>query len=208
MRTLLLTAVAAVALGGCGGVPTDTAGLAPRAASPTEPRTDAQPSEQDKAWIWAIHEGNLAEMQMGQLGRGKGSTPRIKKIGKMIVADHTELDAKVTKTAGKLGIKLPTSPSADQRAEIVRLKEATRRGFDQEFIAVMTNEHMEAIAATKAEVAQGSSPEVVALAKGALPALEKHLSALRQAQGGSPAPPEPSPGPETPQSPMTPTGHE
>ncbi|MEV1178084.1 DUF4142 domain-containing protein [Nonomuraea sp. NPDC049784] len=199
MRTLLLAALTVAALGGCAGVPTDTAGLAPR--------TDAQPSEQDRAWMRGIHEMNLADMQLGQLGVSKGSTPQIRTIGKAIVADHTKLDTKVTKAATQLGIKLPASPTADQRADIVRLQEATRKGFDQEFLAIMTNAHTQALATTQAEVAHGSSPAVVALAKVAVPSLQKHLSALQQAQGASPAP-QPSPGSETPQSPMTPTGHE
>ncbi|WP_433444090.1 DUF4142 domain-containing protein [Nonomuraea sp. CA-141351] len=199
MRTLLLTALTVAALGGCAGVPTDTAGLAPH--------TGTQPSEQDRAWMRAIHEGNLAEMQAGQLAQGKGGARRVKAIGKMLVMDHTDLDTKVTKAATELGIKLPASPSADQRAEIVRLQDATGKDFDQEFIAGMINAHTQALAATQTEVAHGSSPAVVALAKVAVPSLQKHLSALQQAQSASPAP-QPSPGSETPRSPMTPTGHE
>ncbi|MEV4112783.1 DUF4142 domain-containing protein [Nonomuraea sp. NPDC049695] len=199
MRTLLLAAVAVAALGGCAGAPTDTAGLAPR--------TDSQPSEQDRAWMRGIHEGNLAEMQMGQLGVTKGGTKQIRAVGKLIVRDHTEFDTKVTKAATQLGIKLPESPTAEQRADIVRLQEAPRQGFDQEFLAIMTNAHTQAISATQVEIAHGSSPAVLALARSAMPTLDKHLAALRQAEGGSPAP-SPSPGTETPVSPMTPTGHE
>ncbi|MEV0235511.1 DUF4142 domain-containing protein [Nonomuraea sp. NPDC050786] len=212
MRTLLLAAVAVAALGGCSGAPTDTAGLAPHTdSSPSPSPSPSQPSEQDRAWMRGIHEGNLAEMQLGQLGAGKGGTKQIRAIGKLIVKDHTEFDTKVTKAATQLGIKLPESPTADQRADVVRLREATRKGFDQEFLAIMTNAHTQAIAATQTEIARGSSPAVVALARTALPTLEKHLAVLRQAEGGgaSPSPSlSPSPGTETPVSPMTPTGHE
>lgn len=213
MRTLLLAAVAVAALGGCAGAPTDTAALAPP--------TGSQPSEQDRAWMRAIHEGNLAEMQAGQLAQGKGGTAQIRAVGKMLVVDHTELDTKVTRTATKLGIQLPGSPNAEQRAQVLRLQDATGMDFDQEFLGSMTTSHKRAVAATKAELANGSSPQVLALAKAALPALERHLSALEEASaagsspGGSPAPHTPaSPAPRTPvpptspMSPMTPTGHE
>ncbi|MFI6738306.1 DUF4142 domain-containing protein [Nonomuraea sp. NPDC050451] len=200
MRTLLLAAVTLAALGGCADVPTDTAGLAPR--------TDTQPSEQDKAWMRAIHEGNLAEVQAGQLGAGKGKSARIKSIGKMLVVDHTKLDTKVTRAATQLHIALPMSPSADQRAMLAELRDSPPNEFDQDFMAAMINAHQEALAATKIEISRGTSPTVVALAKTAEPSLVAHLTALRQPEGGTPTqtstessigtPTETSPGPETP----------
>ncbi|MFI7127257.1 DUF4142 domain-containing protein [Nonomuraea sp. NPDC050153] len=176
MRTLLLAAAALVALGGCADVSTDTAGLAPR--------TDTQPSEQDKAWMRAIHESNLAGVRAGQLGAGKGRTPRIKAIGKMLVVDHTKLDTKVTGAATRLHIELPMSPSADQRAMLAELQNSPPNDFDQDFTAAMINEHQDALAATKVEISHGTSPTVVALAKMAEPSLVAHLTALRQPGSG------------------------
>ncbi|MGI5291351.1 DUF4142 domain-containing protein [Nonomuraea polychroma] len=175
MRTRLTLLLAAVALAGCAEVPTNTAAVAPK--------TDAQPSEQDKAWMRTIHQGNIAEIQAGRLAQGKGGTRRIKSIGKMLVKDHTDFDVKVAQVATQLGIQLPKSISADQRDEILQLRDAIGRDFDQEFIATMTNEHMAAIAATKTEISRGSSQAVVALAKAAAPKLEQHLSVLRGAHG-------------------------
>ncbi|MFI7231334.1 DUF4142 domain-containing protein [Nonomuraea angiospora] len=192
MRTLLLAALALAALGGCADVPTDTAGLVPR--------TDTQPSEQDKAWMRGIHEGNLAEVQAGQLAVGKGRSARIKSIGKMLVVDHTKLDTKVTDAATRLRIPLPMSPSADQRAMLAALQDSPADEFDQDFTAAMINAHQETLAATKFEISHGTSPTVVALARMAEPALTAHLTALRQGGGG--------PGTQTPTgSPTaTPTG--
>ncbi|MFI9837811.1 DUF4142 domain-containing protein [Nonomuraea sp. NPDC051941] len=178
MRTLLLAAVALAALGGCADVPTDTAGLVSR--------TDTQPSEQDKAWMRGIHEANLAEVQAGQLGVGKGSTARIKAIGKMLVVDHTKLDTQVTNAATRLRIPLPMSPSADQRAMLAELQDSPRDEFDQDFTAAMINAHQQTLAATKVEISHGTSPTVVALARTAEPALVAHLTALRQSGGGQP----------------------
>ncbi|MFG1705785.1 DUF4142 domain-containing protein [Nonomuraea sp. M3C6] len=176
--TMSLAAVAVAVLAGCGDdVPPSTAGLAP-------PQTGAQPSEQDRAWMRTIHQGNLAEVQAGQLAQGKGMTREIKSIGKMLVHDHTELDTKVTQAASRLRIELPTSPTAEQRAERVRLQDATGKDFDQDFLAGMIKAHTAAIAATNTEISRGSSQTVVALAKTAAPSLQKHLSALRQAQKG------------------------
>ncbi|MGP3917820.1 DUF4142 domain-containing protein [Nonomuraea sp. 10N515B] len=175
MRTRLTLLLAAAALAGCAEAPTNTAALAPK--------TDTPPSEQDRAWMRTIHQGNVAEIQTGRLAQGKGSTKRIKAIGKTLVQDHTAFDIKVAQLATRLGVQLPKSISAPQREEILQLRAAVGKDFDQEFLATMTNEHMAAIAATKMEISRGSSPAVVALAKEAAPTLERHLSALRGAHG-------------------------
>ncbi|WP_052422762.1 DUF4142 domain-containing protein [Nonomuraea candida] len=180
MRTRLslsLTVVALAALPGCAG------DVAPQEAA-VAVQTDTQPSEQDKAWMRTIHQGNLAEVQAGRLAQGKGTTKRIKSIGEMLVKDHTRLDVKVTQAATQLGVELPTSPSAHQRAEVARLRSSTGQDFDQDFLSGMVKAHTEALAATKVEVSHGSSQTVKALAKTAQQSLQEHLGVLRQAQGG------------------------
>lgn len=174
--TMLLAAAAVVALSGCGdNATTNTAGLAPR--------TDAQPSEQDRTWMAAIHQGNLTEIEAGRLAEKKGAADQVKSIGRMLVDDHTQLDQKVTQTATQLGVKLPTAPTADQSAQIKRLQDAKGKDFDKDFLTGMTKAHKDAIAATKKEISDGSSPAVVSLAKTAEPALQEHLKALKKAQG-------------------------
>ncbi|MGP3959768.1 DUF4142 domain-containing protein [Nonomuraea sp. 3N208] len=175
MRTRLTLLLAAAALAGCTEAPTNTAAVAPKTVAP--------PSEQDRAWMRTIHQGNIAEIQTGRLAQGKGSTKPIKTIGKMLVQDHTAFDVKVAQLATQLGVQLPKSISSHQREEILQLRAAIGKDFDQEFLATMTNEHMAAIAATKKEISRGSSPAVVALAKAAVPTLEKHLSVLRGTHG-------------------------
>ncbi|MGN9842014.1 DUF4142 domain-containing protein [Nonomuraea sp. H19] len=175
MRTRLTMLLAVAALAGCANAPVNTAAVVPK--------TETQPSEPDKAWMKAIHEGNLAEVQAGRLAQDKGTGQRVKRIGKMLVQDHTKLDAQVTQTASKLGIQLPTSPSTEQRAEIDRLEDAKGKDFDREFLASMTKAHTAALSATKTEISDGTNPEVVALAKAAEPKLQEHLSALQEAHG-------------------------
>ncbi|WP_171074729.1 DUF4142 domain-containing protein [Nonomuraea basaltis] len=176
MRTHLTIMLAAAALAGCGTTAqTNTAALAPK--------TDEGPSEQDRAWMSTIHGGNLAEIQAGRLAEGKGTTKRIKSIGKMLVEDHTKLDVKVTQAASQLGVQLPTSPSPEQQAELTRMRDATGKDFDADFLAAMTKEHTAAMAATRTELSEGSSNAVKALAKTAVPALQQHLTALRKAHG-------------------------
>ncbi|MGW4407713.1 DUF4142 domain-containing protein [Nonomuraea sp. NPDC004702] len=173
--TMLLAAAAVVALSGCGeSATTNTAGLTPR--------TDAQPSEQDRTWMATIHQGNLAEIEAGRLAEKKGATDQIKSIGRMLVDDHTQFDKKVTETASQLAIQLPAAPTSAQAAMAKRLQDAKGKEFDKEFVVGMVKAHKSAIEATKEEISKGSSPAVVALAKSASPTLQEHLKALKKAQ--------------------------
>ncbi|GAA1639650.1 hypothetical protein GCM10009733_041000 [Nonomuraea maheshkhaliensis] len=178
MRTRLTLSLAVAALATLPGCAGDTAQNYAAVATPTA----APPSEQDKAWLGAIHQGNLAEVQAGGLARNKGTTKQVKSIGRMLIEDHNQLDRKVTQAATRLGVRLPSSPDAGQHKELNRLEEAMGEDFDQDFLSGMVKAHKQALAATQKEITKGSSPAVVALAKTAAPSLRQHLSALRKAQ--------------------------
>ncbi|MFC7586895.1 DUF4142 domain-containing protein [Nonomuraea antimicrobica] len=185
MRTRLSLSLgvvtALIALPGCsGGAPADTAAVvAPTGAQPSE-----QPSEQDKAWMAVIHQGNLAEIGAGRLAREKGTTEPVRSVGELLVKDHTALDAKVTQAATQLGVQLPASMDAGQRKRLNKLEGATGKDLDRGFLSWMIEAHKEALTATEQEISKGSSETVKALAKEAAPSLQAHLDALEKAQKG------------------------
>ncbi|UBU17557.1 DUF4142 domain-containing protein [Nonomuraea gerenzanensis] len=180
MRTSLSLPLAAATLAVLTGCAAD---VAPNTAA-VAARTDTQPSEQDRAWMRTIHQGNLSEVQAGRLAMGKGATKQVKNIGKLLLDDHTKLDVKVTQAATQLGVELPTSPSKAQQAEVRRLRAATGQDFDQDFLSGMIKAHREALAATKTQVSKGSNQTVKALAQTAQQSLQHHLDELEQAQDG------------------------
>ncbi|MFC5829773.1 DUF4142 domain-containing protein [Nonomuraea insulae] len=184
MRTSLTLSLAIAALAVLPGCSDD---VAPKTAAVAE-RTDTQPSEQDRAWMRTIHQGNLAEVEAGRLAQGKGTTKQIKSLGQMLVKDHTKLDTQVTRTAQQLGVQLPTSMNVDQRDELIRLQNVTGQDFDQDFLAGMAKAHRQALAATKKEISGGTSQAVKALAAAAVPSLRKHMKAVHEAQGATGTP--------------------
>jgi putative membrane protein len=173
---LLVAAVTTVAAG-CGDART-TAGLASPAPSPT---AATELSDQDRTWMKKIHQGNMAETQAGQLAEGKGTAAEVKELGRLLVTDHTALDDKVAEAAMRLGVKLPTTTSDDQKAAAQALESASQADFDQEFLTAMRKEHAQAVADTKKEINKGSSAEVKAMAEEALPRLQHHLDAIKEA---------------------------
>lgn len=192
-------------------------GLAPATAA----QAAAQPSDQDKQYLEAIHQVNLFEIKAGELAQQQAEDEQVKKLGEMFVTDHTQLDQSVQSTASSLGVSLPDSPSQDQQAVLDQLQNANGSEFDTQWVTAQLTAHNQAIQATETEIAQGSESSVKQIAETALPVLQAHLdelTALAQSLGipvpnassGSPggsASPTESPSPtETGQAPGGPAG--
>ncbi|HJU07114.1 MAG TPA: DUF4142 domain-containing protein [Rhodanobacteraceae bacterium] len=141
----------------------------------------AQASPQDRAWLVAAHQTNLAEFAAGNLAAQSGHTESVRNAGRMLVDDHRALDAKLQPVAKQLGVKLPDYPNAQQQAEMQRFQRESGMQFDQTWAHVEGDGHVLAIELTVKETQQGSSPQVKQLAAAALPVLKKHLKVLRQA---------------------------
>lgn len=163
---------AVLVLAGCGTAATS------RQAAVTAP---ASASDADRTWLTGMHRANLADVDYGRLAERLGATSAVRHAGSMLVADHTELDRKVTRVARDLGVDLPSSARPAQLDVARRLAKETGGRFDRDFVTSLTEGHQKAIDDTEREVRHGSAPAVVALARAALPGLREHLSMLRQA---------------------------
>ena len=70
---------------------------------------------QDKAsqkFLKEAIEGNLAEVQMGQLAQKNGNSDGVRSFGQMLEKDHSDANQKATTAANSLGV---TPPSASAR---------------------------------------------------------------------------------------------
>lgn len=141
-----------------------------------------RPSAQDRAWLAAAHQANLAEVRAGELARKKGTTAAVRSAGERMVADHSRLDGEVTRVADELGVSLPKTAAPADKAAATRLANESGSRFDQDFLATMITGHQKLIGETQRQLSQGSSPQVIALARKAMPDLTEHLNDLRRAQ--------------------------
>jgi putative membrane protein len=135
----------------------------------------------DRAWLAAVHQANLAEVQAGEQAEKKGGTAAVRAAGAMLVTDHVASDAQVNRVATRLKLTLPSSALPADAAVVSRLADETGVQFDLDFVAAMTTGHLKLIGATRTELAQGSVPQIKTLAQSTLPVLREHLSALRRA---------------------------
>jgi predicted outer membrane protein len=150
-------------------------------AAGTNPASPYNLSSRDIHWLDMAHQVNLAEIQTGQYAETNTGTAAVKSAGAAMVHDHTALDITLVGLANRLHVGLPQYLTNQQVETGDRLSSELGLAFDDDFIGSMLTGHHQMIAATEAEISQGSSPPVVGLARQALPVLEKHLMMLRAA---------------------------
>ena len=80
---------------------------------------------QDKAsqkFVKEAIEGNLAEVQMGQLAQKNGNSDGVRSFGQMLEKDHTDAKQKATAAANSLGVTPPTEPSSNRRKTTIECR--------------------------------------------------------------------------------------
>jgi putative membrane protein len=138
---------------------------------------------QDKAsqsFLTEAIQGNLAEVQMGQLAQKNGSSDAVKQFGQLLVKDHSESNQKAMSVAGSMGVTPPTQPNSKQKATYDRLAKLTGNQFDRAFAKDMVADHKSDIKAFEKESTKNDAAG--SYAKGTLPTLRKHLQAAESLQ--------------------------
>lgn len=120
-------------------------------------------------------EGNLAEVQVGDLAQQKGASQGVKEFGAKLAHDHTAANEKAKQAAQSLGVTPPTKPGVKQAMMYHELSALSGEQFDRHFITGMVKDHKDDIAKYEKEAQSGSGP-AAEYAKQILPDLRKHLN--------------------------------
>jgi putative membrane protein len=124
-------------------------------------------------------QGNLAEIQMGQLAQQNGQSDDVKSYGKMLVTDHSASNEQAKKVAEQIGVTPPSEPNAKQRAMHAKMSKLSGAAFDRAFAKDMVADHKKDIADFKKEAKKKNDP-AAEFASETLPTLEKHLDAAEK----------------------------
>ncbi len=138
----------------------------------------ASANAQDKTWLVAAHQANLAEIAAGKDAEKNASDNDVTALGKMFVTDHTKLDAGVKKLATKYGVTLPSAPSAAQQASLAAVKQNSGNAYDKAWVRAEITGHLQAKAGGQKEMAGGSASDILAADRTAAPIVQHHLNEL------------------------------
>ncbi len=171
---------AALALSGTAYAQTATQNGAPAnkpaAAQPatTTANTPAQKlSKADQSFLKEAVQGDLAEVQMGQLAQQKGQGDDVKEFGQMLQQDHGKHLNDAQQVAQQYGLTPPTEPSAEAKKMHEKLSKMSGAQFDKAFAKDAVADHKKDIAKYQKE-AKGKGP-LAQFAEQTLPTLQKHL---------------------------------
>jgi putative membrane protein len=153
--------------------------------SVTAMAADTKASKADQKFLTDAIQGNLAEVQMGQLAQQNGQSADVKSYGQMLVTDHTASNDQAKKVADQMGVTAPTEPSAKQKAMHDKMAKMTGADFDKAFAKDMVADHKKDIAMFQKEAKKKNDP-AADFASNTLPTLQKHLDAAQKLnRGGS-----------------------
>jgi putative membrane protein len=162
------------------------AGIALTAAGVAGASTTAAPNAQDRAFLVAAHQSNLAEIAAGKAAQQKATTSVVREHGQIFIRDHTRLDASLQAKAKTLGVTLPNAPSAAQRAQLAAVTAKSGAAFDTAWLNQQLASHRATLALGNTELATGSDPTAKGVATASAPVVKAHLAMLEQATGTSP----------------------
>ena len=128
-------------------------------------------------------QGNLAEIQLGQLAQEKTQSAEVKSYAQMLVTDHSTANEQAEKVAKQIGITIPTELSLSQKTTYNRMSKLSGTAFDRAFVAEMIAGHKTNITRFQNEAKKKDDP-AADFANQMLPTLKKHLDAAQQLEPG------------------------
>lgn len=136
-------------------------------------------SAADKRFITKAMEGNLGEVQMGQLADQNGGSQEVKAFGMQLVQDHGADNQKAEQLANQLGVSTPGQTDREHLAAYRKLSKLQGAAFDKAFVRKMVEDHRKDVRDYRAQAKKQGDP-TAAYAADSLPVLEKHLRMAEQ----------------------------
>lgn len=136
-------------------------------------------SKSDQTFVKKAIEGNLAEVQMGQLAQQKGTSDGVRSFGQMLQSDHAQANQQAMSLAQALNVTPPNGPNAEQKRTYDRLSKLSGAQFDREFAKAMVSDHKKDIREYQSET-KSKNAQAAQFAQATLPHLQQHLQAAEQ----------------------------
>jgi putative membrane protein len=139
----------------------------------------------EQAFIKEAVQGNLAEVQLGELAAQRADNEAVRKFAETLRTDHKAALQRATNIAKSLKIEPPTEPSTEERGFYEGLSQLSGSEFDAAFVAHMISAH-EAEIAKYSRNASSNNDAIAAMVADALPKLKAHLASAQALQKGAP----------------------
>jgi putative membrane protein len=140
-----------------------------------------QPTASDKEFMTKAAQGNLFEVQSGELAQKTATNEDVRKLAARFIADHTQNNEELRKLAAKYKFELPNEPDESQSKQMQRLQKLNGTDFERTYVKLLIEDHQTAIALFEKQ-AGSSSADLKQFAEKSLPVLREHLKLARETQ--------------------------
>jgi putative membrane protein len=131
--------------------------------------------KKDAQFLVDAAEISIEEIQLGQLAQTKSTDPEVKKVGQMMIADHTKSLNELKELASKKGITIPTTLTEDGQDEYNKLSDKKESDFNEDYCDKMVKGHKRAIDKFENASKNAEDTEIKSWATATLPTLRIHL---------------------------------
>lgn len=135
-------------------------------------------AKEDSIFVMKAAEGGMMEVEAGNIALQSSSNDRVKTFATMMVNDHGKANSELMSLASKHGMILPTSLPADKQAHLDGMKKMQGKAFDKHYIAMMKNDHKNAIADFEKQVSAGADGQLKSFAEKTIPTLKLHRDSV------------------------------
>jgi putative membrane protein len=139
----------------------------------------------DESFFQEAARAGMAEVALGELATGKGSTDRVKTFGRLMVEEHGAANAKLKAAAAKSGVTLPSDLAPDALETRNKLEALSGREFDRAYLGSQREAHAATLKLLENEIANGKDAAAKAWARETLPVVKRHAENV----GSADAPP-------------------
>lgn len=132
-------------------------------------------SKMDESFMMRAAEINMEEIKLGNLAQQKGTADHVKKLGNMMVKEHTQAMAELTSMARLKMVNLSTNESDKIVKAYNTLDGKKGKEFDKAYSNMMVKGHKDAISLFENTNRETKDEDVKVLTAKMLPVLKLHL---------------------------------
>jgi putative membrane protein len=143
--------------------------------------TTAASVNSSEDYVTKAAQGDLFEVQAGQLAGKQAQQEDVRKFADMMIKDHTKssADIKAALQSGKIKVTPPSELDKEHQAKLEQLKTAASNQFDQAYMRQQVEAHQQALALHRTYSQKGDNPDLQATAQKISSVVEQHLKAAQ-----------------------------
>lgn len=134
----------------------------------------------DKAFVKQALQGDMTEIQLGQLALQKSSNDDVKQFAQKMVDDHTKLGDEMKQVAQQMNVKVPDSLSGKDKSNIAKMQALSGGAFDQAYIKDMVKDHEKDQKEFKTEAQSTTNPALKQVTTQGVQVIGEHLQMIQQ----------------------------